>query len=280
MPKKSNFNQFFPIILLVFYLTIFPRIQEFLLPHVQFWVERGGVFSPFIYMSVGVFVTVVAPLGLGPINIVLQRVLGFENAYFYFFIYTTIGLMINFLLSKLYGKKLLHWFFPETKLSEQNTPVIKYLFDKFEYIMIKGNWKSFFVFLGGGNELLAYLSGTTHLRLNKFLLITIISNIINSFLLINRNRAISYNRTVEIFIYEFIFYFLSFVSIYFVVAPDLPKFKEFVGRIISLFKDYNQKKKTLKKGFFEKDFDVKKHKLQLKKLEQEFNEKLEKLFKK
>lgn len=158
-------------------------------------INNLGVFAPVGYVLFGTLSTVGLPIGLGPINIVLQRAFGFWPSVLYFWIYETIGLSINFLLSAKFGEKIIRFFVYQgnTNNSEKD-PISKLSY----YMLNKSYGSAFAVMLGFGGEILGYLAGLSKLSYLKFLSIILFTNFINAILFVGSNFTIGTNNNLYV----------------------------------------------------------------------------------
>lgn len=192
----SYLNKSLQWLLFAFYFFILPSFEPVITPIVQKWIASLGIWAPVGYIGFGTLATVIAPIGLGPINVILQRAFGFWPSVLYFWSFEIIGMSINFWLSRRFGHKFLHLFFAGiiTKDSNGNfnDPVTKIS----TFMLNKNSWSAFVVMLGMGGELLAYLAGVSNLKFLKFLAIIIITQFINSLIFVGSNLTIGTNNTV------------------------------------------------------------------------------------
>jgi uncharacterized membrane protein YdjX (TVP38/TMEM64 family) len=206
MKQKSfwkKFNMAFPWILIFFFLFVFPRFQGQIMPPIKAWVDSLGVLAPVGYILIGFVSVVVAPIGLGPINTVLQKAFGFWPSVLYFTIYSILGFCVNFWISKRFGPGLLKKFFPTVELEAKNeirmkdlqNPLfgISFIYGHFAKVMETLNWKNFVIYAGGGDELLSYLHGTTKAKFKDFLKVICIVQPFNSMIFVTRNLAAGEN---------------------------------------------------------------------------------------
>lgn len=247
---RQKLRQFGPLLMVLFYIYIFPKINEFIAPYIENYINYLGVYAPIGYIAFGLLVTVFAPLGLGPLNITLQQAFGFFPSLIYFFTYTFIGLMVNFSLSKIFGSSIMYFLFPDMKGGSEIKSMkgVQYMYNKFGEIMEKGNLQSFIVFFGGGNELLAYLAGTTKLKFFKFFIICLISSLVNALLFVTRNLSYEKNNTI-FFGMEALFYFFSILSLLVLFVGDYGKIKDFIDKFNYIGKDYRENVKQINRGY-------------------------------
>lgn len=148
----NQLSNILPWLLFAFYFFVFPSLQDQILPVIQNWMNSLGIWAPIGYITTGVLATVVAPIGLWPINVILQRAFGFWPSVFYFWTFEVVGMSINFLLSCHFGNKFLHLFFAgivtKDKNGNFNDPITKFS----SYMLDKSWWNAFAIMLGMGKR--------------------------------------------------------------------------------------------------------------------------------
>jgi|694.fasta_scaffold98362_5 hypothetical protein len=189
----SKYKDLLNLLLLGFLFFGFPMVEKPLVEFAQIQINNLGIFAPLGYISFGVLSTVVAPVGLGPANVILQRAFGFWPSVLYFWIYETIGISINFLLSAKFGDKIVKFFTGNSNPSKPD-PITK-----LSTYMLNKNYASAFVcMLGFGGEIMGYLAGLSRLNYFRFLSIIVITNFINALLFVGSNLTVGTNNTLYI----------------------------------------------------------------------------------
>jgi len=233
---SSNFRNLFNVAIILALFFFFPIIEKPLVDFAQTWINNFGIFAPIGYILFGLLSTVIAPIGLGPVNIVLQRAFGFWPSVFYFWTYETIGISINFILSTYFGTKIIKYLFyagderimkvdPVTKLST--------------YMLNKNYLSAFVCMLGFGGELIGYLAGLSKLSYLKFLSILIFTNFINALLFVGSNLTIGTNNTLYIAI-TILNFLLTSVPVAIVFRKEI---RTYITNIITTYKLDKEKDK-------------------------------------
>ncbi len=255
----SVLNGLLPWVLFAFYFFILPSFEPVITPIVHEWINSLGIWAPVGYISFGTLATVIAPIGLGPINVVLQRAFGFWPSVLYFWSFEIIGMSINFWLSRRFGHKFLHLFFAGiiTKDSKGNfnDPITKIS----TFMLNKNSWSAFAVMLGMGGELLAYLAGLSNLKFLKFLAIIIITQFINSLIFVGSNLTIGTNNTV--------YFSLQILSFGITLIPVLILFHQEILDFCKIFWQFWKAEKKLNEELKIKIQELKEQKI----LEIDFN---------
>jgi len=239
--KNRQYSGYINVIILGLIFFGFPQVEKPLIEFAQTQINNLGILAPVGYILFGIFATVVAPIGLGPVNIVLQRAFGFWPSVFYFWTYETIGLSINFILSTYFGKKIIKYLFyagnnqmmevdPLTKLSS--------------YMLNKSYLSAFVIMLGFGGELISYLAGLSKLSYFKFLSIIIFTNFINALLFVGSNLTIGTNNSL--------YFYINTVSFIITSLPLIIVFRKeiwsFIKQIISVYQTYKQEEADFKRA--------------------------------
>jgi uncharacterized membrane protein YdjX (TVP38/TMEM64 family) len=233
----NRFSKYGNFIVLAIIFFGFPQIEKPLVQFAENQINSLGIFAPLGYILFGTLSTVGLPIGLGPINIVLQRAFGFWPSVLYFWTYETIGLSINFLLSAKFGEKIIKFFIYNNSLdSTEKDPITKLS----TYMLNKSYFSAFAVMLGFGGEILSYLAGLSKLSYLKFLSIIVITNFINALFFVGANLTIGTNNNLYIVI--------NTLSIIITILPVLIIFRKeivkYFTNIISLYKASVKKEKV------------------------------------
>lgn len=272
----QKLNIWSPWIIFFFFIFVFPRFQGQIMPPVKAWIDSLGNFAPVGYMVIGYISTVIAPIGLGPINTVLQKSFGFWPSVLYYTTYVFLGLITSFWISRKFGSGLLYRFFPQLKASESKELTIKnlqnpfvgvsFIFGRFAKVMEDGSWKAFVVYIGAGNEILAYLHGTTKGKFWKFVQILLVTLPFNSFLFVTRNLAAGDNNWLYsgLFAFEFL---LAYVPIIILFWQDI---KTVFTRYQLESQTYNPAYKNLQSDFQRGDLTKEEYKTQSNQMSNEF----------
>lgn len=195
MKQLKKFQGIISLAIFGLFFFGFPAIEKPVIEFAQVWINNLGIFAPIGYIIVGIISTVIAPIGLGPLNIVLQRAFGFWPSVLYFWIYITIGISINFLLSTLYGTKIIKYLF---YLGDEKLMKVDPLTKLSTFMLNKSYFSAFVCMLGFGGELIGYLAGLSKLSYLKFLSIIVFTNLINSLLFVGSNLTIGTNNNLFI----------------------------------------------------------------------------------
>ncbi len=240
--NKKNLGQFWSFALIMFYLFGFRYIEPWIIPPVQAWIESTGVWAGFSYFLAGLVATVIAPISLGPINVVLQKGFGFWTSFFIFYCFITVGQIINFGISRKFGSSLVHKFFPFL----EHDPIFGWLRNNLNRKIPD----LFLIYCGMGGEILAYLLGLSKVKFSHFLLVILITNLLNSWLFVSRNLAIGDN--VMFTFYSILSLALSMVPILVVFRKEMSGFWINLKRVLSegakLEVDFKQSKKDFQNG--------------------------------
>lgn len=248
----NTFKDYSSIIFFFFYIFIFPRIEAQIIPPLQVWLTSLGFWAPLGYILAGLTGTVVAPFGLGPINIVLHKAFGFWPSVLYYSIYEIVGMSINFYLSKVFGHKIIQFFFGMLGQKDEKGKYKDPITNLSNYMLDKNYWTAFIVMLGLGGELLAYLAGLSKLKFWKFLSIILIVTPLNGMLFVGRNLTIGTDNTKYILL-QILTFCITFLPISIVFRKEIIKF---FNHTISNFKQDPQNNKNMKQlaeDFLNKD---------------------------
>lgn len=244
--SKTNFlrsiNHVFPWLLFGFYFFVLPNYEPIITPIIQTWINSLGFLAPLGYIIVGVLATVIAPIGLGPVNVLLQRAFGFWSSVFYFWTFEIIGMSINFWLSRRFGQIFLHLFFAGiiAKDSSGNfDPITKFS----RYMLGKNSWSAFAIMLGMGGELLAYLAGLSGIQFVKFLAIISVTQFINSLVFVGSNLTIGTNNNVY-FGLQVLSFGLTFIPTFVVFHREILEFCKNFWQFWKYEKKQNKELKT------------------------------------
>jgi uncharacterized membrane protein YdjX (TVP38/TMEM64 family) len=217
--NKKNLAHFWSFGLIIFYLFGFRYIEPYILPPVQAWIQNSGTWAGFSYFLAGLVATVIAPISLGPINVVLQKGFGFWTSFGIFYSFITIGQMINFGISRRFGSSLVHKFFPFLESDPLFGWLRKNLDRKFLDLIL--------IYCGKGGEVLAYLFGLSKVSFAKFVVVIMITNLLNAWLFVSKNLSIGDNT---------MFTFYTLLSVVLTFAPLLVVFRKELMLFASRFK--------------------------------------------
>ena len=216
------------------------------MPLVENRILALGILAPAGYVVTGILGTVIAPFGLGPVNVILQRAFGFWPSVGYFWLYEVIGLSINFLLSKQFGHRIVSLF---TGDGGQDDGQYENPFLKFQNRMLtQSHFSAFAIMLGLGGEILAYLAGLSQLKFRTFLVIISITTAINAPLIVGGNLTIGTNNQAYIAI-QVLAVGLTLVPLGIVMRKEISsgwnRLKQWWNTVVSHQQEYD----TIMKGF-------------------------------
>ena len=140
------------------------------------WVEKAGMWGPFVFILLKISTIVVAPLSGSPLYPLVGLIFGFWPGILYVVIGDFLGYTITFYISRIFGKKI----------------VMKLLSNKEEGLVARvvdhiSDAKGFFqacLTLFAVPEVLSYGAGLSHLKYAKFINIIMPFNIIAASVLV------------------------------------------------------------------------------------------------
>lgn len=80
------------------------------------YIESAGFWAPVILIVAKASTIVIAPLGGSPLYPLAGALFGFWNGFFYIMLGDIIGATIAFYLSRIFGRRVINYFFPDNKL--------------------------------------------------------------------------------------------------------------------------------------------------------------------
>lgn len=183
------------VILFLFYLSI-----KFIgTDNLHEKVEALGIFGPLLLIFLKASTLVFAPLGGLPIYLASGALFGFTKGLLYILIGDFIGSTVSFYISRIFGKKILHYF-----LSRKGTDVVK---DVLTHMgTTKGFIQSRLIFIGFP-EAVTYGAGLTKILYIKFIVISTLIGLIPASILVAFGEAITQN------ISPFVLFLLSIIIV-------------------------------------------------------------------
>ena len=244
------YSQIVPLLMILFYLFGFRFIEPYVIPPIQAWINSSGSLAWLSYFGVGLISTVIAPISIGPINVVMQKAFGLWSAWVIFYGFISVGQIINFSISKRFGSKIVHKLFPFL----ESDPIFGWLKNNLD----RSTSDLVLIYMGIGGELISYLFGLNRISYPKFLCVCLTTNVFNSFLFVSRNLSIGTNWFVFWMIVEII---TSTVPLIIVFWSEIQIFK-------SKFKVFLIDSKKLESDFRQNKLDFKNDKI----TQQDFNQ--------
>ena len=198
---------------LLFNLFGFKYIEPYVIPPVQAWIQSSGDLASVYYFVAGLISVVVAPISLGPIHVILQKSFGFWTSFVLFYTFITTGQLINFLLARKYGDKIVNRFFPDL---QKNT-----FYNWLRKNIDRGIPDIMLVNVGLGGDFLAYLFGLSKVKFYKFAIAILFVNIFSTWVIVSKNLAVG--DTTQYLFWFLSSYFITYVPLLIVFRKDLPQ---------------------------------------------------------
>jgi len=200
--------------LLFFFLLLYliPQIENWIgQDNIKNFINSGGIFAPIIFVFVRIITVVIAPLKLGPLSIILHRVFGFWPSVFFAMITVVVGSGVNLLISRIWGNKIIGFFFGSDILRI----VDKYAQKYFNRSLLN----DFFLFVSN-YELASYASGLTNISLKKVITASSLSSLITAPMLILRDLSIGVNDLLATALF-IIIYITSLAPVLYIAWGDI-----------------------------------------------------------
>ncbi len=100
--KELNFWGLGITVLVILAIALFVDLDS-----VKIWVERAGVWGPLVFILLKISTIVIAPLSGSPLYPLVGLLFGFWPGFLYVLIGDAIGYSLAFMLSRVFGKKLI-----------------------------------------------------------------------------------------------------------------------------------------------------------------------------
>ena len=161
--KFKNLKALAPVA--IFFVVLF--IISISIPQeaMRFYIQQVGAFGPFLFVLFSLLTYVIAPLSGTPLTFV-GHVLFKEKVVLWLTLSAYIGFIINFWISRLWGRPLVKKLVGESGLKKAD-----------EFVSDYGLMSLFIfrIFLGGLNDLVSYAAGLTTMKFSHYLIVSTIA---------------------------------------------------------------------------------------------------------
>ena len=159
---------------------------------IQSYIENSGPIGPIIFIIIKAGSIVVAPIVGGPIYFIAGPLFGFWNALIYSLIGDALGSGTAFILSRLYGRKIMRIFFSERLIAITDRMLSK--MDTWTGLLYAR------LLLYTLHDLVSYASGLTKIKFSTFMIVSTLTFIIPNALAIGLGLAVVEKNLITIII--------------------------------------------------------------------------------
>ncbi|PCI29566.1 hypothetical protein COB55_01980 [Candidatus Wolfebacteria bacterium] len=150
--SKDVARNIFFIVLAVAFLYLAARYLS--VDDIRAYIDTAGIFAPVLLVIAKAATIVFAPLSGAPLYLIAGVAFGFNKGFLLMLIGDSLGAIIAFYISRIWGRKILYHF-----MSKSSLPTVEKL------VVRMGEFKTFVkarIFFAGLPELFAYASGLTN----------------------------------------------------------------------------------------------------------------------
>ena len=159
-------------------LTIlYVLVQSIGIETLQTAIKEAGIWGPLIYMGIKAFTYTFAPLSAGPIQFTSGILFGVIEGTLYSVLGELIGGSINFMIARVYGRRIVQRFVGQTAMKRVDDFYDRYLDDWTSLLMAR-------VLLSSVYDFISYAVGFSQLRFSVYIVISLVGGVIPTFIFV------------------------------------------------------------------------------------------------
>ena len=169
-------------------------VQSIGIEELQQTIADAGILGPFIFIGIKALTFTFAPLSAGPIQFVSGILFGVVGGTLYSVLGELIGGSINFLISRLYGRRIVVRFVGKTAMKRVDEFYERYLDD----------WKSLLmarVLLFSVYDFISYAVGFSRIRFFTYVAVSFIGGLLPTFIFVLIGSEASQNQDILLIFY-------------------------------------------------------------------------------
>lgn len=186
-----NLRVYFPFLIFLLSLYYIPRIESYIgTENIKSFLADAGLWAALGFIIIRVITIVISPLLLGPIAVLANRAFGFWPAVILNTIAELIGASINYWLGRIFGDKLLKFFF-----GKQIAGLVEQYSHKY---LTKNTLATSLLMYGYNYELVSYACGIAQVPYKQFLISLVLSITLSVPLMVWQDISIGNNNVLAI----------------------------------------------------------------------------------
>ena len=169
-------------------------VQSIGIETLQELIADAGIWGPLIYIGIKAFTYIFAPLSAGPIQFTSGILFGVVGGTAYSLIGELIGGSINFMIARVYGRRIVQRFVGKSAMMRVDGFYERYL----------DNWKSLLfarLFLFSVYDFISYAVGFSRTRFSVYVIVSFIGGLIPTFISVFIGSHASQNQDLLLMLY-------------------------------------------------------------------------------
>lgn len=212
-PDGFNLRVYLPFLIFLLSLYYIPKIESYIgTENIKSFLAEAGLWAALGFILIRVITIVISPLLLGPIAVLANRAFGFWPAVTLNAIAELIGASINYWLGRIFGDRLLKFFF-----GKQIARVVEQYSHKY---LTKNTLATSLLMYGYNYELVSYACGIAQVPYKQFLVSISFSIILSVPLMVWQDISIGNNNFLAVSINVFGF-MTGVAALWYVSSEDI-----------------------------------------------------------